>query len=129
MPGFASVTPTRAQQFVISNNKTLGSTAVNEFRVSFFRTATLTNKPTSGLASLSSLGFVTGAGTLGIVKSGPAGFPETVPPLYFTNFYIGTEHAHDVSTEQHLSRFRYLFEGVGRSHPKVWRRVPLPANQ
>ena len=89
VPGFASVTPTRAQQFVISNNKTLGSTAVNEFRVSFFRTATLTNKPTSGLASLSSLGFVTGTGTLGIVKSGPTGFPETVPPLYFTNFYIG----------------------------------------
>jgi hypothetical protein len=69
VPGFASVTPTRAQQFVISDNKTLGSTAVNEFRVSFFRTATLTNKPTSGLASLSSLGFVTGPGTLGIVKS------------------------------------------------------------
>src|ERR1700676_3779762 len=89
VPGFASVTPTRAQQFVVSNNKTLGSTAVNEFRVSFFRTATLTNKPTSGLASLSSLGFVTGAGTLGIVKSGPAGFPETVPPLYFTDFYLG----------------------------------------
>jgi hypothetical protein len=89
VPGFASTTPTRAQQVVISDNKTLGATAVNEFRVSFFRTATVTNKPTTGLANLSDLGFVTGAGTLGIVPSGPAGFPQTVPPLYFTNFYLG----------------------------------------
>jgi Carboxypeptidase regulatory-like domain len=89
VPGFASVTPTRAQQFVISNNKTFGTDTVNEWRVSFFRTATITNKPQSGFAKLSDLGFVTGAGTLGIVTSGPAGFPETVPPLYFTNFYLG----------------------------------------
>jgi Carboxypeptidase regulatory-like domain len=126
VPGFASVTPTRAQQFVISNNKTLGSTAVNEFRVSFFRTATVTNKPTSGLANLSNLGFVTGPGTLGIVPSGPTGFPETVPPLYFTNFYLGpntlttfqpnnTWHASDtfskvwgVHTLKFGGEFRYL---------------------
>jgi hypothetical protein len=89
VPGFASNTPSRAQQIVISNNKSLGASAVNQFRLSFFRTATVTNKPTSGLAKLSDLGFVTGAGTLGIVPSGPAGFPETVPPLYFTDFYLG----------------------------------------
>jgi hypothetical protein len=89
VPGFASNTPSRAQQIVISNNKSFSASAVNQFRLSFFRTATVTNKPTSGLAKLSALGFVTGAGTLGIVPSGPAGFPETVPPLYFTNFYLG----------------------------------------
>jgi hypothetical protein len=89
VPGFASNTPSRAQQIVISNNKSLSTTAVNQFRLSFFRTATVTNKPTSGLAKLSDLGFMTGAGTLGIVPSGPQGFPETVPPLYFTNFYVG----------------------------------------
>jgi hypothetical protein len=89
VPGFASVTPTRAQQFVISNNKTFGSNTVNEWRISFFRTATITNKPQTGFAKLSDLGFVTGAGTLGIVPSGPTGFPQTVPPLYFTNFYLG----------------------------------------
>jgi hypothetical protein len=89
IPGFASVTPTRAQQFVISNNKTFGSNTVNEVRVSFFRTATVTNKPTSGFAKLSDLGFVTGAGTLGIIPSGPPGFPETVPPLYFSDFSMG----------------------------------------
>ena len=89
VPGFASVTPTRAQQFVMSNNKTFGTNTVNEWRISFFRTATVTNKPQTGFAKLSDLGFVTGAGTLGIVPSGPAGFPQTVPPLYFTNFYLG----------------------------------------
>jgi len=89
VPGFASNTPSRAQQIVISNTKTFGPTAVNQFRVSFFRTATVTNKPTSGFAKLSDLGFATGTGTLGIVPSGPAGFPQTVPPLYFTDFYLG----------------------------------------
>ncbi len=89
VPGFASNTPSRAQQIVISNNKSLSASAVNQFRLSFFRTATVTNKPTSGLAKLSDLGFVTGPGTLGINTSGPAGFPETVPPLYFTDFYLG----------------------------------------
>lgn len=89
IPGFASVTPTRAQQFVMSNNKTFGSNTVNEWRVSFFRTARVTDKPQSGFAKLADLGFVTGAGTLGIVPSGPAGFPETVPPLYFTDFSMG----------------------------------------
>jgi hypothetical protein len=89
IPGFASVTPTRAQQFVMSNNKTFGSNTVNEWRISFFRTATITNKPSSGFAKLSDLGFVTGPGTLGIVPSGPVGFPETVPPLYFTDFSMG----------------------------------------
>jgi hypothetical protein len=88
-PGFASITPTRAQQFVMSNNKTFGTNTVNEWRISFFRTATVTNKPQSGFAKLADLGFVTGVGTLGIVPSGPAGFPQTVPPLYFTDFSIG----------------------------------------
>jgi hypothetical protein len=89
VPGFPSETPTRAQEIVMSNTKTFGPTAVNEARVSFFRTATTTDKPEGSFASLSSLGFVTGIGTLGINPSGPAGFPQTVPPLYFENFSIG----------------------------------------
>ncbi len=88
-PGFPSTTPTRAQEFVLSNTKTFGGSQVNEFRLSFFRTATVTDKPKGSFASLSSLGFVTGPGTLGINPSGPAGFPQTVPPIYFVNFSIG----------------------------------------
>jgi len=89
VPGFSSVTSTRAQQFVISNNKTFGSSAVNQFRLSFFRTSTHTDEPQSSFAKLSDLGFVTGTGTLGIIPSGPAGFPQTVPPIYFNNFSLG----------------------------------------
>ncbi len=89
VPGFPSTTPTRAQEFVVSNTRTFGSTQVNEFRLSFFRTATHTDEPKGSFASLASLGFVTGPGTLGIIPSGPAGFPETVPPIYFNSFNIG----------------------------------------
>jgi len=89
VPGFPSFTPSRAQQIVMSNTKTLGPTAVNEFRASFFRTATITDKPKGSFAKLSDLGFVTGIGTLGINASGPPGFPSTVPPEYFNNFSIG----------------------------------------
>ncbi len=89
VPGFPGITPTRAQEIVMSNTKTLGPTMVNEARVSFFRTATDTNKPAGSFASLSSLGFVEGAGTLGIVPSGPPGFPQTVPPMYFAQLGFG----------------------------------------
>jgi Carboxypeptidase regulatory-like domain len=89
VPGFPSNTPARAQQFVMSNAKNIGSTAVNEARFSFFRTALHKDNPAGSFASLSSLGFVTGAGTLGIIPSTTAGYPEYVPQIYFVNFNIG----------------------------------------
>jgi hypothetical protein len=90
VPGFPAQTPTRAQEFVMSNTKTLGPTAVNEARITFFRTATHLDNPTGGQASLSSLGFVTGAGTEGIIPDAYPGYPEYVPQIYFNNFAIGT---------------------------------------
>ena len=89
VPGFPAQTPTRAQEFVISNTKVIGPSAVNEARATFFRTATHLDNPTGGKASLSSLGFVTGAGTLGIIPDGYPGYPEYVPQIYFNNFAIG----------------------------------------
>jgi hypothetical protein len=89
VPGFPAITPTNVHLGTMSNVKTFGPTMVNELRVSFFRTVTTVTKPAGSFASLSSLGFVTGPGTLGIIPSGPAGFPQTVPPLYFNNFSIG----------------------------------------
>jgi hypothetical protein len=89
VPGFPAVTPTRAQEFVISNNKTVGPTAVNEARITFFRTATHLDNPSGGKATLASLGFVTGVGTLGIIPDATPGFPEYVPQIYFNNFAIG----------------------------------------
>ena len=89
VPGFPSLTPSRAQQIVMSNTKTFGPTAVNEARVSFFRTSTTTDKPKGSFAQLADLGFVTGIGSLGINPSGPPGFPQYVPPQYFNDFSIG----------------------------------------
>ena len=88
-PDFPAETPTSVYLGTMSNTKTFGPTIVNEFRLSFFRTKTIVTKPAGSFAKLSDLGFVTGVGTLGIIPSGPAGFPETVPPLYFNNFSIG----------------------------------------
>ena len=89
VPGFGAVTPTRSQLASMSNTKTFGPAQVNEFRLSFMRTSTVTTQPSESFAKLSDLGFVTGLNTLGINPSGPAGFPETVPPLYFNSFSIG----------------------------------------
>lgn len=89
VPGFPAGTPTRAQEFVMSNTKTLGPSAVNEARATFFRTATHLDNPKSAPIQLSNLGFVTGAGTLGIIPDGYPNYPEYVPQVYFNNFAIG----------------------------------------
>jgi hypothetical protein len=87
--GFPAVTPTRAQEFVISDTKTLGTSAVNEARLTFFRTSTHLDNPTGGKTTLASLGFVTGLGTLGIIPDATPGFPEYVPQIYFNQLSIG----------------------------------------
>jgi Carboxypeptidase regulatory-like domain/TonB dependent receptor len=89
VPGFPAGTPTRAQEFVISNTKTLGPSAVNEARATFFRTSTHLDNPKSAPIQLSNLGFVTGAGTLGIIPDAYPNYPEYVPQVYFNNFSIG----------------------------------------
>jgi hypothetical protein len=88
VPGFPAQSPTRAQEFVVSDTKTLGPTAVNEARLTFFRTATHLDNPMGGKASLSSLGFDNSNG-LGIIPDAYPGYPTYVPQLYFNNFSIG----------------------------------------
>ena len=83
-PGFPSLTPARAQLFVMSNTKNFGATMVNEARVSFFRAAVHKDNPEGSFASLSSLGFITGPGTLGIIPDGTPGYPQFVPPISFS---------------------------------------------
>jgi len=79
VPGFPTNTPSRAQEFVMSNTKTLGSTAVNEARISFFRTSVHKDNPSGSFANLSDLGFVTGTGTLGIVSQ--PGYKQYLPQV------------------------------------------------
>jgi len=79
VPGFPTNTPSRAQEFVMSNTKTFGATAVNEARISFFRTAVHKDNPAGSFANISDLGFMTGVGTLGIVPL--PGYTQYVPQV------------------------------------------------
>ncbi len=87
-PGFPTITPTRAQEFVMSNTKTLGPTAVNEARATFFRTSTHANTPSGGFASLASLGFDNSNG-LGIITDGLPDTKQFMPRLFFNGFSVG----------------------------------------
>ena len=87
-PGFPTITPTRAQEFVISDTKTIGPTAVNEARLTFFRTSTHANTPSGGFASLASLGFDNSHG-LGIITDGLPDTKQFMPRLFFPTFSVG----------------------------------------
>lgn len=90
VPGFSAITPTMAQMFNLSDTKSFGGSAVNEFRFHYIRRAILTGEPLGGVGpKLSSLGFVEGAGTLGIVPQNPQ--IEGVPNISFNSFTIGTK--------------------------------------
>lgn len=92
VPGFPGLQPSRNQMFMMSNTKTIGASAVNVARVGFFRTAVSTAQPQASTnISLASLGFTTGQGTLGIVPSGPSGYPQSLPPDDFNNFSVGND--------------------------------------
>jgi hypothetical protein len=90
VPGFNGLNTGRAQLAVFGDTKTLGPSAVNEFRLSYTRDANDLGKPAGGLGvSLASQGFVTGAGTLGIVPLAPQN--QGVENIFFNNFTIGSD--------------------------------------
>ncbi|HKM84680.1 MAG TPA: TonB-dependent receptor [Terriglobales bacterium] len=89
VPGFNALYFGRAQLLSLGDTKTLGSTAVNEFHFTYMRDHNDLGKPIGGLGvSLASQGFVTGAGTAGIVPLNPHG--EGVENIVFNAFSIGT---------------------------------------
>jgi hypothetical protein len=88
LPGFASSTTGRAQMFNFSDTKTFGPSMVNEFRIHFMRTASISGEPVGGLGvTLSSQGFVTGPNTLGIDVVNPA--LQGVETIGFNNYSLG----------------------------------------
>jgi hypothetical protein len=90
VPGFNALNLGRAQLAVFGDTKTIGSSAVNEFRLSYTRDANDLGKPVGGLGvSLASQGFVTGPGTLGIVPL--AAESQGVENIFFNNFTIGSD--------------------------------------
>jgi hypothetical protein len=79
VPGFNGLYTGRAQLFDIGDTKTLGTNAVNDFHITYTRDANNLGVPSGGLGvTLASQGFVTGAGTLGIVPGAPQGVENVV---------------------------------------------------
>jgi hypothetical protein len=88
LPGFASDTIGRAQLLVLSDTKTFGGSAVNEFHLSYTRDVALAGRGISGLGpSISSFGFAEGPGTLGIVDLTPQ--YQGVTDIAFNSYSIG----------------------------------------
>jgi hypothetical protein len=109
---FGSGNHTRAQQFVLSNTYVFGPTAVNEARLDFTRNAAVLFVPTDPAVSLGSLGFATGANTLGIASSTPY---DSVPPISLTNFSFGR------ASQQTQGKYENTYH-VGDTFSKVWRQ-------
>jgi len=88
IPGFDALTLGRAQELSVGDTKVFGATLVNEFRAGFLRNVNNIGQPRGGLGvSLQSQGFVTGAGTPGIVVQAPQF--EGVENIVFPSFVMG----------------------------------------
>lgn len=89
VPGFNALYLGRAQLLGLGDTKTFGTNTVNEFHFSYMRDYNDLGKPIGGLGvSLALQGFVTGAGTSGIVPLNPQG--EGVENVVFNSYSIGT---------------------------------------
>lgn len=69
VPGFAAVTPSRAQQIGVNYTSIINSATVNEFHLSYTRFAFLKNAPQGGLGKVTDFGYVQGG--LGVIPSNP----------------------------------------------------------
>ena len=92
VPGFGARSRGRAQLINLGWTKTAGATLVNELHFSYLRNANKIGQPTGGVGpSLASQGFVSGAGTLGIVPLNPAA--EGIENVALNDFTIGVDVA------------------------------------
>jgi hypothetical protein len=113
VPGFNALYSGHAQLFSLADTKAFGSSMVNEFHLSFMRANNDLGQPVGGKGvSLASQGFVTGAGTSGIVPLDPKG--EGVENIVFNAFSIGT-NANELkqvnNTYQVLDNFSKVLNG------------------
>lgn len=86
--GVGSENRNRNQLFTLSNTYLVNPTAVNDFRLSYTRIVVRSVPSGIEAPSLESMGFVTGAGTLGINNAGPTGY-KAVPLINLNNFSFG----------------------------------------
>jgi hypothetical protein len=114
VPGFNALNTGRAQLFSIGDTKPLSSSMVNEFHASFMRANNDLGQPEGGKGiSLASQGFVTGAGTAGIVPLNPKG--EGVENIVFNAFSIGT-NANELKQVNNTYQALDNFSKIVRNH-------------
>jgi hypothetical protein len=89
VPGFGAGSFGRAQQILLSDNKTFSSSVFNAITLNYMRNAIYFGAPTTSGPTLSSLGFVTGPNTPGIVPLAPT--IQGVPETSFNSFVIGLD--------------------------------------
>jgi Carboxypeptidase regulatory-like domain/TonB dependent receptor len=103
VPGFNARNDGRAQLYAANLATVFGSDMVNTAHFSYMRNAATVGQPLGGQGvSLASQGFVTGAGTSGIVPQMPS--IEGVENIVFNEFTMGT-------TVTGLSQAENIFEG------------------
>lgn len=90
-PGFPNTEPSRNQLFMLSNTRTFGTSSVNTARLQIFRTAVHTAQPSSStkISSYSAYGFNTDPTAGGLINTGTAGYPSSLPMLLFNTFAVG----------------------------------------
>ncbi|MGC2768343.1 MAG: carboxypeptidase-like regulatory domain-containing protein, partial [Candidatus Acidiferrum sp.] len=114
VPGFNALNTGRAQLFSLGDTKTLGASMVNEFHASFMRANNDLGQPEGGKGvTLDSQGFVTGAGTPGIVPLNTKG--EGVENVVFNAFSIGT-NANELQQVNNTYQVLDNFSRIVRNH-------------
>ena len=109
VPGFNAISRGRAQLVNLGWTKAAGATLVNELHVSYLRNANRIGQPVGGVGpSLASQGFVSGAGTLGIVPLNPA--TEGIENVAFNDFTIGV----DVTGERQVNNTYQVTESLSK---------------
>jgi carboxypeptidase family protein len=114
VPGFNAMNFGRAQLLALSDTKTFGAAAVNEFHLSFMRDNTDVGRPVGGVGtSLASQGFVVGQGTPGIVPLSVQ--TEGVESVNFNNFSIGA-NTNELKQANNTFQWREGFSKVAGRH-------------
>ncbi len=109
VPGFDALSDGRAQELSLGDTKALNSDTVNEFRLGYLRNSNVIGQPRGGLGvTLQSQGFVTGAGTQGIVVQAPQ--YEGVENIVFPSFVMGVP----VTNVDQWNNTLYLSDGVSK---------------
>ena len=116
VPGFPAQTPTRAQEFVISNTKVIGPTAVNEARAHLFphRDPSGQSERWPGVAFLSR--FRDRCGYPWDYPRCVSGIPGVCAPSLFQQLHHRRAISDHLPARQHLHRIGRFFQGNGQTY-------------